>query len=162
MAMADQAPQATLNGVGKLQKHGSTVLYCSRGHGSFPANTTPSSLHNSTSTPAAIASWTHDPEKFRTSCYHLHRPSAMRPGVYISTNTSTQYRSTQQSLTFSPYHQSRLPYPPTLQPSPTTNRANCMSTHHTTHGTLAHYFLTTLSPHSITNVAASNNTAPTQ
>jgi hypothetical protein len=27
MAMADQAPQATLNGVGKLQKNGSTVWY---------------------------------------------------------------------------------------------------------------------------------------
>jgi hypothetical protein len=37
MAMADQAPQATLlNGVGKLQKNGSTVWYCGRGHGSFP------------------------------------------------------------------------------------------------------------------------------
>jgi hypothetical protein len=31
-----QAPQATFNGVGKLQKNGSTVWYCGRGHGSFP------------------------------------------------------------------------------------------------------------------------------
>jgi hypothetical protein len=37
MAMADQAPQATLNaGVGKLQKNGSTVWYCGRGHGTYP------------------------------------------------------------------------------------------------------------------------------
>jgi hypothetical protein len=35
--MADQAPQATLlNGMGKLQKNGSTIWYCGRGHGSFP------------------------------------------------------------------------------------------------------------------------------
>jgi hypothetical protein len=32
--MAMQAPQATLNGVGKLQKNDSTVWYCGRGHGS--------------------------------------------------------------------------------------------------------------------------------
>ena len=32
MSMADQAPQATLNGVGKLQKNGSMVWY----YGSFP------------------------------------------------------------------------------------------------------------------------------
>ena len=34
--MADQAPQATLNGVGKLQKNGSTVWYCGRGQGTYP------------------------------------------------------------------------------------------------------------------------------
>ena len=34
--MTDQAPQATLNGMGKLQKKGNMVWYCVRGHGSFP------------------------------------------------------------------------------------------------------------------------------
>ena len=38
--MADQAPQATLNGVGKLQKNGRMVWYCGRGHGSFLSTST--------------------------------------------------------------------------------------------------------------------------
>ena len=108
----------------------------------------PYSLNNSTSMLAALASWTHVLWKFQTSYYHLHLPTAMQLAVYIPTNTYTQYHSTQQSLIFSHYPPITTPLSSnaTTISSPQIAQIACPPT--TLRTDLAHYFLTTLSPHS--------------